>query len=358
MQMPGRTYTASFGYRYSINGQEKTPEIAPNTYTAMYWEYDSRIGRRWNVDPAGKIWESPYSVFGANPIRNVDPLGNDWYQKGDKFEWYKGSGKRDGYTNVGKFHKYVSVNNTIVTLWELNGKFESHGWDEEKGKDKYEKSILKGHNVYTSNYGWVDLTHAFKTSSRENIGSENLWKNICLEGGEGCGNAPTGYYNITYTQDANVFGVKSGVSKKYRVKQNLSIDERREVAVAIMQDVTKDFESKQRLAFWSSSSYEISDLPSNMLGLYKVMFNMTREEITKLINPLTKLQSIDVYRSESDNPFKQKNYSFKPVLFPNKYSPYNAQIPAFFNSVTPMKIGSNILQVANESGLKEGTVIK
>src|SRR5690606_445524 len=50
MGLVGREFSNGNSYRYSINGQEKTPEIAPNTTTAEYWQYDSRIGRRWNVD--------------------------------------------------------------------------------------------------------------------------------------------------------------------------------------------------------------------------------------------------------------------------------------------------------------------
>jgi hypothetical protein len=77
MTMPGRNFTAGIGYRYSINGQEKTPEIAPNTTTAMYWEYDSRIMRRWNVDPVVKEHESPYLCFSGNPIWFSDRNGDD-----------------------------------------------------------------------------------------------------------------------------------------------------------------------------------------------------------------------------------------------------------------------------------------
>ena len=77
MELPGRTYSTGNGYRYSINGQEKTPEIAPNTTTAEYWQYDARIVRRWNVDPVFKEYESPYSAFANNPIINVDPDGSD-----------------------------------------------------------------------------------------------------------------------------------------------------------------------------------------------------------------------------------------------------------------------------------------
>jgi hypothetical protein len=76
--MPTRKYSAttSTTYRFSINGQEKDVELNENITTAMYWEYDSRIGRRWNVDPVLKIWESPYSCFSNNPILRVDPNGD------------------------------------------------------------------------------------------------------------------------------------------------------------------------------------------------------------------------------------------------------------------------------------------
>ncbi|MBK8140135.1 MAG: hypothetical protein IPK57_03410 [Chitinophagaceae bacterium] len=77
MLMPGRSYTTGNGYRYSINGQENTPEIAPNTTTAEFWQYDARIVRRWNVDPILKEYESPYATFGGNPIINIDPDGSD-----------------------------------------------------------------------------------------------------------------------------------------------------------------------------------------------------------------------------------------------------------------------------------------
>jgi hypothetical protein len=78
MNMPGRTFAASAStkYRYSINGQEKDDELNENITTAMYWEYDSRTGRRWNLDPKGNVWESPYLCFGGNPIAMVDINGD------------------------------------------------------------------------------------------------------------------------------------------------------------------------------------------------------------------------------------------------------------------------------------------
>ena len=65
-------------YRYGFNGQEKDDEIkgAGNSYTAEFWEYDPRIGRRWNLDPKPTIGVSQYSTFSNNPIWFSDPLGD------------------------------------------------------------------------------------------------------------------------------------------------------------------------------------------------------------------------------------------------------------------------------------------
>ena len=65
-------------YRFGFNGQEKDNEIAGmgNHNTAEFWEYDTRVGRRWNTDPVTLPFESPYAVNHNNPIQQNDPLGN------------------------------------------------------------------------------------------------------------------------------------------------------------------------------------------------------------------------------------------------------------------------------------------
>ena len=76
--MPGRKYqSGNSAYRYSINAQERSEELNENFTTALYWEYDSRIGRRWNVDPVKKESESPYLTFSGNPILLSDPNGDN-----------------------------------------------------------------------------------------------------------------------------------------------------------------------------------------------------------------------------------------------------------------------------------------
>lgn len=75
MAMPGRSYSNN-NYRYGFNGQERSTELNENSYSAEFWQYDGRIGRRWNVDPIIKYWESPYACFSNNPISRVDPDGD------------------------------------------------------------------------------------------------------------------------------------------------------------------------------------------------------------------------------------------------------------------------------------------
>jgi hypothetical protein len=98
MEMPDRTYNQN-AYKYSINGQEKDTDIDANHTTALYWEYDSRIGRRWNIDPVVKEWESGYACFGDNPISGSDPDGDETASGGpakDDATVFKDAGVCDG----------------------------------------------------------------------------------------------------------------------------------------------------------------------------------------------------------------------------------------------------------------------
>jgi len=80
-------------YRYGFGGQEKDDQITNpgNTYTAEHWEYDSRLGRRWNSDPIITSNVSPYSSFENNPIFLIDPDGAKVVGNSNSAEKAKGS---------------------------------------------------------------------------------------------------------------------------------------------------------------------------------------------------------------------------------------------------------------------------
>jgi len=70
---------SNFSYRFAFNGQERDDEVSGegNSYTAEFWQYDSRLGRRFNLDPLmGKYpWQSAYACFNNNPQYFMDSKG-------------------------------------------------------------------------------------------------------------------------------------------------------------------------------------------------------------------------------------------------------------------------------------------
>jgi len=66
-------------YKMSYNGQRREDEIAGayNHNSALFWEYDPVLARRWNLDPKPVTHESGYAVNRNNPIVYTDPKGDD-----------------------------------------------------------------------------------------------------------------------------------------------------------------------------------------------------------------------------------------------------------------------------------------
>ena len=73
---PGRQ-SGSFG-RNGFNGQERSTEIDVNGNhnTAEFWEYDARIGRRWNKDPKPSAYLSAYAALVNSPFWKIDFKGD------------------------------------------------------------------------------------------------------------------------------------------------------------------------------------------------------------------------------------------------------------------------------------------
>lgn len=80
MPLPGRQYSSD-KFRYGFNGQEKDDEVYGNgnLNTAQFCEYDTRLIRRWNVDPVVKHSWNSYNCFSSNPIFRMDSNGDHDY---------------------------------------------------------------------------------------------------------------------------------------------------------------------------------------------------------------------------------------------------------------------------------------
>ncbi len=204
MMMPGRTYQASptSKYRYSINGQEKSDELNDNLTTALYWEYDARIVRRWNVDPVEKVWESPYLCFSGNPIFNSDPDGDDIDPKRKKGMNFfvtgtKAMRKQDRKEHGGGLKGFISS---------------AYTWDFIKAK------VMKG-----LSFGKLKIVQAKNPAEavakiKEYSGSNGYVKNMTIdyhyglfgeaswdpnEAGENLNNKSNNKYSTKYTQPSN-----------------------------------------------------------------------------------------------------------------------------------------------------------
>ncbi len=105
-------------YRFGFNGQEKDDEVSGvgNTMTATFWEYDARLGRRWNLDPKVIVGISEYACFFNNPIFNTDIHGDIPIPLYDKFKiwgwridsWF--GPRNTGLKGASKFHKGLDFN--------------------------------------------------------------------------------------------------------------------------------------------------------------------------------------------------------------------------------------------------------
>ena len=71
--------TIPYTYRYGFNGQERENTLNASVFSAEYWFYDGRLGRRWNTEPliAKYPYLSSYVCYSNNPIYYVDVDGDE-----------------------------------------------------------------------------------------------------------------------------------------------------------------------------------------------------------------------------------------------------------------------------------------
>jgi len=143
--MSERTYTSAAGYRFGFGGQEKDDEISGNgnSYTAEFWQYDSRLGRRWNVDPVVKPWESSYATFANNPIYYNDPNGED--AEDDKNKAPEKQGKKDDMNGGWYWNKDSDEYNQAEGTETKGDKYSTK--TDKNGNVHVKKEIIIGHKL-------------------------------------------------------------------------------------------------------------------------------------------------------------------------------------------------------------------
>lgn len=145
---------------YLFNGMEADNEVSGNgnSYTAEFWQYSSRLGKRWNIDPVIKHHESPYACFANNPIWFTDPNGADTLDLNVTNNKMKELGQmaenlKDRQSNIWKMIYNHNQNVDKVEKIEINQNFSEKAAE---GNNSPHGLILEGLNKINE-YGILSL---------------------------------------------------------------------------------------------------------------------------------------------------------------------------------------------------------
>ena len=118
--------------------------VTSGSYTAEFWQYDSRLGRRWNVDPKPVSSFSSYLTLSNNPIIYSDTRGDTSIY----------------YDEQGNFLKRINdkLENAVVVISSKNvDKFNEHLKYSEGNKGLNSKSLAKRLRELGDSYMTDDL---------------------------------------------------------------------------------------------------------------------------------------------------------------------------------------------------------
>jgi RHS repeat-associated protein len=110
MEMEGLAYSSgtTLGNKYLYNGKELQSDFGLGWYDFHARFYDPAIVRTPTQDPHAENYYSwsPYSMFGNNPMVNIDPTGMDWYDVNGNITWHDQEGELkiddNTYQSLGK----------------------------------------------------------------------------------------------------------------------------------------------------------------------------------------------------------------------------------------------------------------
>jgi RHS repeat-associated protein len=159
MLMPKRSETfGSNTYRFGFQGQEGDDEVSGegNSYTAEFWQYDSRLGRRFNVDPIFKEYESPYACFGNSPISVIDPNGADSTFYGEQGYEIPGTRIENEAVAYFAYDKEGGVEHGNLTYRQGKSYHSLFGDEMNEGPSRY-SSVVNGTRMLSEKY-FKDIT--------------------------------------------------------------------------------------------------------------------------------------------------------------------------------------------------------
>jgi len=224
-------------YRYAFNGQEKDDEVFNSTgtsYTAQFWQYDSRIGRRWNIDPVLNPWESSYLTFGGNPIWFNDPLGNSagWYVDNESGEIIGKDKNNDDNLYVGQDRKdkekilsdnfnegvdQSKLSKEVVRIPTYDQRTTQKTISNKGKQDNKYEYAQKLMNSGFGQYGWLNYKGSNEFGEGDANGSVDFDKDPIIGQGNKTSSYNTTYYNfISHTHNYNTSIVFPG--QKPRLK--------------------------------------------------------------------------------------------------------------------------------------------
>jgi len=180
LPMKGRLFSEK-NFRYGFNGQEKTDEIsgAGNHTTAMYWEYDTRLGRRWNLDPKPTPSISQYNCFAGNPMWFSDILGDTiavtsaFSSDKNLSNAYSAFAKtEEGFNFLSKYVAEGQIINGVKIA--KNGEYHDKGIDLTFDAKDMLNNDRRGETGTNADKERLNITTTFNTSSNPNFIGEGV----------------------------------------------------------------------------------------------------------------------------------------------------------------------------------------
>ena len=195
VELASRTWSIE-EYRNGFNGQEKIDEISGsgNHYTAMFWEMDPRLGRRWNLDSKPQISISDYAIFRNNPVWFTDVLGDSsvWDNKGYMVHYDP---------NDKDLRVFIKDGDKLNLMGSLGGDIDASKWlpnllkeNSEEADDIFNPFTFRN---YVKQYGKWDYKYA--SPANPNSGTNQHILGIAFyrkDKTNGLGDLPETYFNF------------------------------------------------------------------------------------------------------------------------------------------------------------------